>query len=83
LEEQLTKEKIPCEIGLARYAELAKGQMLGDEPGRLKILSDPTLSGSWGCISSSSISAIRFSTTPPGPRHTRHKVAALDGLNKF
>jgi NAD(P) transhydrogenase len=40
-EEQLTKEKIPYEIGLARYAELAKGQMLGDEQGLLKILFDP------------------------------------------
>jgi NAD(P) transhydrogenase len=40
-EEQLTKEKIPYEAGLARYAELAKGQMLGDEQGLLKILFDP------------------------------------------
>ena len=30
-EEQLTAQKIPYEVGLARYAELAKGQMLGDE----------------------------------------------------
>ncbi len=37
-EEQLTKEKIPYEVGLARYAELAKGQMLGDEQGLLKLL---------------------------------------------
>src|SRR5262249_31231761 len=29
-EEHLTKEKIPYEVGLARYAELAKAQMLGD-----------------------------------------------------
>jgi len=40
-EEQLTKEKIPYETGLARYAELAKGQMLGDEQGLLKLLFDP------------------------------------------
>ena len=40
-EEQLTKEKIPYEVGLARYAELAKGQMLGDEQGLLKLLFDP------------------------------------------
>lgn len=40
-EEQLTKEKTPYEIGLARYAELAKGQMLGDEQGLLKLLFDP------------------------------------------
>jgi NAD(P) transhydrogenase len=40
-EEQLTKEKIPYEIGMARYAELAKGQMLGDEDGILKLLFHP------------------------------------------
>lgn len=41
-EEQLTQEKIPYEVGLARYAELAKGQMLGDEQGLLKMLFDPS-----------------------------------------
>jgi len=40
-EEQLTKDKIAYETGLARYAELAKGQMLGDEQGLLKLLFDP------------------------------------------
>ncbi len=40
-EEHLTREKIPYEVGLARYAELAKGQMLGDEQGLLKLLFDP------------------------------------------
>jgi NAD(P) transhydrogenase len=40
-EEQLTHEKIPYEVGLARYAELAKGQMLGDEQGLLKLLFNP------------------------------------------
>jgi NAD(P) transhydrogenase len=40
-EEELTKQKAPYEIGLARYTELAKGQMLGDETGLLKILFDP------------------------------------------
>lgn len=37
-EEQLTQEKVPYEAGLARYAELAKGQMLGDDQGLLKLL---------------------------------------------
>ncbi len=41
-EEQLTQKKTPYEAGLARYAELAKGQMLGDDQGLLKILFDPT-----------------------------------------
>jgi len=37
-EEQLTRDKVPYEVGLARYAELAKGQMLGDDQGLLKLL---------------------------------------------
>src|SRR5580693_7005617 len=40
-EEQLTKDKIPYETGLARYAELPKGQMLGDEQGLLKLIFNP------------------------------------------
>ncbi|MGH9773827.1 MAG: Si-specific NAD(P)(+) transhydrogenase [Candidatus Acidiferrales bacterium] len=37
-EEQLTAAKIPYETGVARYQELAKGQMLGDLTGMLKLL---------------------------------------------
>jgi NAD(P) transhydrogenase len=40
-EEQLTKENINYEVGLARYAELAKGQMLGDDQGLLKLVFNP------------------------------------------
>lgn len=40
-EEQLTQQKVPYETGVARYAELAKGQMLGDDQGMLKLLFDP------------------------------------------
>jgi NAD(P) transhydrogenase len=40
-EEELTAAKVPYEVGLARYAELAKAQMMGDETGMLKILFDP------------------------------------------
>src|SRR5262249_1725739 len=40
-EEQLTHNKVPYESGVARYVELAKGQMLGDEQGLLKLLFDP------------------------------------------
>jgi NAD(P) transhydrogenase len=40
-EEQLTRDKVPYEVGVARYAELAKGQMLGDDQGLLKLLFDP------------------------------------------
>ncbi len=37
-EEKLTVEKVPYEIGIAKYAELAKSMMLGDETGMLKLL---------------------------------------------
>ncbi|HUS18858.1 MAG TPA: Si-specific NAD(P)(+) transhydrogenase [Terriglobales bacterium] len=40
-EEHLTKERIPYEVGVAKYEELAKGQMLGDEQGMLKLLFCP------------------------------------------
>jgi NAD(P) transhydrogenase len=40
-EQQLTKENIPYEVGVARYEELAKGQMLGGTPGFLKIIFCP------------------------------------------
>ncbi|HUO34058.1 MAG TPA: Si-specific NAD(P)(+) transhydrogenase [Candidatus Acidoferrum sp.] len=39
-EEQLTARKIPYEVGIAKYAELAKSMMLGDESGMLKLLFD-------------------------------------------
>jgi len=37
-EKELTEAKIPYEVGCARYEELAKGQMVGDQTGLLKIL---------------------------------------------
>jgi NAD(P) transhydrogenase len=39
-EEQLTAGKVPYEVGVAKYAELAKSMMLGDESGMLKLLFD-------------------------------------------
>jgi NAD(P) transhydrogenase len=39
-EEQLTKAKVPYEVGISKYAELAKSMMLGDESGMLKLLFD-------------------------------------------
>ena len=41
-EQELTEAKIPYEVGVARYDELAKAQMVGDRSGLLKILFDPT-----------------------------------------
>ena len=40
-EEQLTKEKIPYEVGVAPYNETAKGQMLGGADGFLKVIYSP------------------------------------------
>ena len=40
-EQELTAAKVPYEIGVSRFEELAKGQMLGDDAGLLKILFDP------------------------------------------
>jgi NAD(P) transhydrogenase len=40
-ERELTDAKVPYEVGVARYDELAKAQMIGDQIGLLKILFDP------------------------------------------
>jgi NAD(P) transhydrogenase len=40
-EEQLTSAKVRYEVGIAKFRELAKGQMIGDQIGVLKILFDP------------------------------------------
>jgi NAD(P) transhydrogenase len=37
-EDQLTQENIPFEVGISRYRELARGQIIGDSYGMLKLL---------------------------------------------
>lgn len=37
-EQELTRQKVPYEVGVARYAEIARGQILGDESGLFKML---------------------------------------------
>ncbi len=37
-EEQLTRDGIPYEVGVARYREIARGQLIGDEDGMLKLV---------------------------------------------
>lgn len=37
-EEELTRDKIPYETGVARYKEISRGPILGDESGLLKML---------------------------------------------
>jgi NAD(P) transhydrogenase len=40
-EEQLTEEAVGYEVGISRYRELARGQILGDTYGMLKLLVSP------------------------------------------
>jgi NAD(P) transhydrogenase len=40
-EEDLTADNVPYEIGVSRYRELARGQILGDQVGVLKLLVSP------------------------------------------
>jgi NAD(P) transhydrogenase len=40
-ERELTDEQVPYEVGLARYRELARGQIVGDSYGLLKLLVAP------------------------------------------
>jgi len=37
-EEALTESKVPYEVGVARYREIARGQILGDDSGMFKML---------------------------------------------
>ena len=37
-EEQLTEEDVPYEVGIGYYREIARGQILGDTTGRLKLI---------------------------------------------
>ena len=37
-EHELTQQKIPYEVGVARYREIARGQILGDHAGMFKML---------------------------------------------
>jgi NAD(P) transhydrogenase len=37
-EEQLTENRIPYEVGMARFSEIARGQIAGDHSGMLKLL---------------------------------------------
>ncbi|MFJ4623276.1 Si-specific NAD(P)(+) transhydrogenase [Streptomyces sp. NPDC088812] len=40
-EDRLTEERVPFEVGVARYRELARGQIIGDAYGMLKLLVSP------------------------------------------
>ncbi|MFJ3639868.1 Si-specific NAD(P)(+) transhydrogenase [Streptomyces sp. NPDC090108] len=40
-EDQLTEDRVPFEVGVARYRELARGQIIGDSHGMLKLLVSP------------------------------------------
>ncbi|GGT16862.1 Si-specific NAD(P)(+) transhydrogenase [Streptomyces chromofuscus] len=40
-EDQLTEDRVPFEVGVSRYRELARGQIIGDSHGVLKLLVSP------------------------------------------
>ncbi|MFD2350131.1 FAD-dependent oxidoreductase [Nonomuraea ferruginea] len=40
-EDELTKAQVPFEVGVSRYRELARGQIIGDTYGMLKLLVSP------------------------------------------
>jgi NAD(P) transhydrogenase len=40
-EDELTEARVPFEVGIARYRELARGQIIGDSYGMLKLLVSP------------------------------------------
>jgi NAD(P) transhydrogenase len=40
-EDELTDARIPFEVGVSRYRELARGQIIGDSYGMLKLLVSP------------------------------------------
>ncbi|MFD0856241.1 FAD-dependent oxidoreductase, partial [Actinomadura adrarensis] len=40
-EDELTESKVPFEVGISRYRELARGQIIGDSYGMLKLLVSP------------------------------------------
>jgi NAD(P) transhydrogenase len=40
-EDELTAQRIPFEVGISRYRELARGQIIGDSYGMLKLLVSP------------------------------------------
>ena len=41
-EAELTEKSVPYEVGISRYRELARGQIVGDDYGMLKLLVSPT-----------------------------------------
>jgi NAD(P) transhydrogenase len=40
-EDELTESRVPFEVGISRYRELARGQIIGDSYGMLKLLVSP------------------------------------------
>ena len=48
-EEELTDAAVPYVAGIARWSELARGLMSGDEDGMLKLLVDPETAACSAC----------------------------------
>jgi NAD(P) transhydrogenase len=85
-EEQLTDEARPYVVGVARYSELARGLMTGDEDGMLKLLVDPELVHIGQAVMAIGPGGLDFLVTVVFNYPTfaeAYKVAALDAANQI
>ena len=93
-EQELTDAKIPYEIGVAKFEELAKGQMLGLDAGMLKLLFDPKTRKLLGVHVfgerateiihvGQAVLAFRDTVFNYPTMAEAYKVAGLDGLNRL
>ena len=48
-EEELTRDKVPYETGIARYREISRGPILGDDSGMFKMLFNRDTGALLGC----------------------------------
>jgi NAD(P) transhydrogenase len=67
-EEELTAQKIPYETGIARYNEISRGPIVGDDAGMFKLLFHRE---DWRWAAGSTTSSRPSSTTPRWPSATR------------
>src|SRR6266540_2510814 len=76
-ERQLTEEKIPYEVGIARYEELARGQILGEGATELVHIGQAIMN------TGATIEYFRDTVFNYPTLAEAYKVAALNGLNKL
>ncbi len=84
-EHELTAHKVPYETGVARYREIARGQILGDDSGMFKMLfhrEDRRLLGIH-CIGTGGLDYFLQTVFNYPTLAECYKVAALDASNKL